>query len=179
MPASSRPPRAGVAAFVLLLAVAPAAPAADWLLAAGPTRSDGAAVEVARTTGRWEVALGYVSAQRVDVITLQDTCYAQPVGLPECVTESERSRRTVDPYGYLSAQRRFSWRPGRRLRPVVGLGAVASTDRNPYVSSPVTFSLSAGLRLGERFTLEWRHFSNAGIVEPNLGQDMLLLRGQW
>jgi hypothetical protein len=177
MPASSRPPRAGITAVVLLLATVAPATAADWLVAAGPTRSDGAAIEVARATGRWELAVGFVSAQRV--ITLQDTCYAQPVGLPECVTESERSRQTVDPYGYLSAQRRFSWRPGRRLRPVVGLGAVASTDRNPYVSSPVTFSLSAGLRLGERFTLEWRHFSNAGIVEPNLGQDMLLLRGQW
>lgn len=164
---------------LVLASLAPAAAAADWLWAAGPTRTNGAAVELARMDARFEFAAGYVSEQRVNVITLQDTCYAQPAGLPDCVTSRTRSRASVDDYVYLSAQRRFSWRPGARLRPVAGLGAVVASERNPYVSSPLTFSLSAGLSLGDRVTLEWRHFSNAGISGPNLGQDMLLLRGRW
>jgi hypothetical protein len=47
------------------------------------------------------------------------------------------------------------------------------------VSSTAAFSLSAGLRIGQRWTLEWRHFSNAGLNQPNLGQDILLLRGRF
>jgi hypothetical protein len=168
----------------LLLAAAPAFCAdwlrgAEWLVAAGPTRSDGYALEVARSTARWEVAAGYVSEQQVNVRTLQDTCYAQPAGLPVCETTSSTAKRDVPGYGYLSAQRRFTFRSDAWLKPVLGLGLVASTDTNPYVSSPLTFSLSAGLRFGERYLLEWRHFSNAGLEQPNLGQDMLLLRGRW
>jgi hypothetical protein len=182
MPALPRQRPARLAGALLGVVVAGStlpARAADWLFAAGPTRSDGGAVEIARTTPRWEVAAGYVSSQRVNVITVQEVCLAQPVGLPVCEDQTTRSRRDVDGYGYLSLQRRFSWRDDRFLRPVIGVGAVALTDKNPYVSSPVTFSLSAGLRFGQRVTLEWRHFSNAGLEGPNLGQDMLLLRGRW
>jgi hypothetical protein len=169
---------------LLLLAAAPAIAAdwlgaGDWLVAAGPTRSDGFAVEVARSTARWELAIGYVGEQRVNVRTIQDTCYAQAVGLPVCETDVSEARRDVDAYGYLSAQRRFLFRQEAWLKPVLGLGLVASSDTNPYVSSTLTFSLSAGLRFGERYLLEWRHFSNAGLEQPNLGQDILLLRGRW
>jgi hypothetical protein len=169
---------------VLLLAAAPAVATdwlrgAEWLVAAGPTRSDGYALEVARSTTHWEVALGWVGEQRVNVRTEQDTCYAQPVGLPVCETLTSRTERRVPGYGYLSAQRRFTFRSDGWLKPVLGAGLVASTDTNPYVSSHVTFSLSAGMRFGERWLLEWRHFSNADLRGPNLGQDMLLLRGRW
>ena len=58
-------------------------------------------------------------------------------------------------------------------------GVVANSDTNPYVSSALTFSLSAGLRVSERWTLEWRHFSNAGLEQPNLGQDILLFRADF
>jgi hypothetical protein len=169
---------------LLLVAAAPAVAAdwltaADWLVAAGPTRTDGYALELARSTPRWEVAIGYVGEQQVNVKTLQDTCYAQVVGAPRCETDVSVAKRAVDGYGYLSAQRRFTFRGDAWLKPVLGVGAVASTDTNPYVSSTLTFSLSAGLKFGERYLLEWRHFSNAGIVQPNLGQDILLLRGRW
>lgn len=171
-------------ATLLLLAAAPAIAAdwlrgADWLVAAGPTRSDGYALELARSSALWEVALGWVGEQRVNVRTLQDTCYARPAGLPVCETESSTAKRDVPGFGYLSAQRRFTFRGDAWLRPVLGAGLVASTDTNPYVSSHVTFSLSAGMRFGERWLLEWRHFSNADLEGPNLGQDMLLLRGRW
>ncbi len=164
--------------IILSLGLLPTSQAATWQLAAGPTRSDGSALEISRSTARWETALGYVSDQDVNVRTLQDTCTAGPSG-PACVTQSDTVRRTVDGYGYLSVQRRFAFRPDATLKPILGFGVVANSDTNPYVSSALTFSLSAGLRLGRRWSLEWRHFSNAGLVQPNLGQDMFLLRGQF
>ncbi len=150
-------------------------PAATWQLAAGPTRSDGTALEISRSTTRWETAVGYVSAQQVNGRVLQDTCTAGSAG-PVCVTQAWTATRSVDSYGYLSVQRRFAFRPDATLKPLLGFGIGANTDTNAFVSSPLTFSLSAGLRLGERWSLEWRHFSNAGLKQPNLGQDMLLRR---
>ncbi|MBL8200756.1 MAG: acyloxyacyl hydrolase [Chromatiales bacterium] len=160
--------------LVLLLGTSPGV-AASWQLAAGPTRAEGSALEIARSTARWETALGYVSEQEVNVRTLQDTCTAGTAG-PECVTLVSTADRPVAGYGYLSVQRKFVFREGGSLQPVLGVGMVANSDTNPYVSSGLTFSLSAGLRLGERWTLEWRHFSNAGLEQPNLGQDILLFR---
>lgn len=160
--------------FALLLG-APPAIGATWQVAAGPTRSDGSALEIARSTARWETALGYVSEQEVNVRTLQDTCTAGAAG-PECTTLASTAERPVASYGYLSVQRKFRFREGATLQPMLGIGLVANSDTNPYVSSPLTFSLSAGLRIGERWSLEWRHFSNAGLEQPNLGQDILLLR---
>ena len=148
-------------ALVALLATLPAN--AGWMLAAGPTRSDGAALELSRLTPRWDLALGYVSAQQVDVNVNQDTCYAQPIGLPACVTESWREEQDTDDYLYLSVQRRYALPRLGPARPVFGLGLVGQTDTNAYVSSPVSFSLSLGFNLGERAS----------------GQDMLLLRWQF
>ncbi len=167
-------------AFVLLLLFlgAPASVAATWQIAAGPTRSDGSALEIARATARWETALGYVSEQEVEVRTLQDLCTAGAGG-PECVTLAGTATRPVASYGYLSVQRKWHFRQGATLQPTLGVGVVANSDTNPYVSSALTFSLSAGLRVSERWTLEWRHFSNAGLAQPNLGQDILLFRGSF
>lgn len=162
----------------LLPASQAASQAATWQLAAGPTRSEGSALEISRSTARWETTLGYVSDQDVHVHTLQDTCTAGSAG-PECITLSSTLRRTVDGYGYLSVQRRFAFRPDATLKPILGFGVVANSDTNPYVSSALTFSLSAGLRLGKRWSVEWRHFSNAGLKQPNLGQDILLLRASF
>jgi len=163
---------------VALLTIVDPAAAATWQLAAGPTRTDGNALELARSTPRWETAIGYVTEQRVNTKTEQDVCAATTTG-PECVTVTGTAKRRVDAFGYLSIQRRFAFRPDERLQPVLGLGVVANSDTNPYVSSAVAFSLSAALRIGPRWTLEWRHFSNAGLSEPNLGQDILLLRGRF
>jgi hypothetical protein len=164
--------------LLALLAVFDAAAAATWQLAAGPTGAHGNALEIARATPRWEAALGYVTEQRVDIRTEQDVCTATATG-PDCVTLKWTTERRVDGYGYLSVQRRFAFRPDERLQPILGLGVVANSDTNPYVSSTAAFSLSAGMRIGQRWTLEWRHFSNAGLNQPNLGQDILLLRGRF
>ena len=120
------------------------------------------------------MALGGVSAQQVRIRTLQDTCIAEVAG-PACITVESMTQKSIDSYGYLSVQRKFSFREVASVRPILGFGIVANSDTNAYVSSAVTFSLSAGLRFGDRWSLEWRHFSNGGVVQPNLGQDMLLL----
>ena len=164
----------GAALIVLCLGLIPTSRGATWQVAAGPTRANGSALEVSRSTAGWEMALGGVSAQQVHIRTLQDTCVAGVAG-PECVTLESTTQRSVDSYGYLSVQRKFRFRNAATLRPVLGFGIVANSHTNAYVSSAVTFSLSAGLRLGDRWSLEWRHFSNGGLVQPNLGQDMLLV----
>jgi len=170
-------PRTSWVGVALLTVLHPAA-AATWQLSAGPTDSDGSALEIAGAVPRWEVALGYVSVQRVAIRTEQDVCYARATG-PECIILKDTDERDVNDYGYLSVQRRFAFRQDAQLQPILGLGVMASSDTNPYVSSNFAFSLSAGLRLGSRWTLEWRHFSNAGLAKPNLGQDIMLLRGQF
>ncbi len=178
-----RPGHLRLATLTLLASpAAPAALAADgttWQLASGPTRAQGGAVELSLTSGHWAAAIGYVGEQEVRVRTEQDLCYTVPAGLPDCVTTRTEARQPVNGYSYLSLERRFSIRPRFGLRPELGIGLAANSDRNPYVSSVFTFSLSAGIRLGERWALEWRHFSNAGLSSPNLGQDMVLLRAHF
>ncbi|MEZ5565296.1 MAG: acyloxyacyl hydrolase [Gammaproteobacteria bacterium] len=110
--------------------------------------------------------------------TVQEICIARATG-PDCVDQTGTAARTVTRYGYLSLQRRFTFGSNPRLQPVFGIGAVANSDTNPYVSSPLTFSLSLGLRLGRQWSVEWRHFSNAGLAPPNLGQAMQLLRARF
>jgi hypothetical protein len=173
--------RARITGAVLLASLAAGSPAAaDWLVAAGPTRSDGAAIEVARVYAAWEVAAGYVGAQQVTVRTLQATCSGQPGSLTDCVNQATVQDQEVDEFAYLSLQRRFRLpQRGSWLRPYLGLGLAGQTDTNPYVSSPVNFSLSLALNVGQRSSVEWRHFSNAGLQRPNLGQDMLMLRWQF
>ena len=150
--------------------------AASWRLSAGPTVDDGTAVEVSRRSPDWEIALGYIGEQRVLVRYLTLICPYEGAAPDACTTSVRRAHEPVDPYAYLSVQRRFEFRQDARLRPVIGLGLVGQSDTNEYVSSPVNFSFSLGLALGDRAALEWRHFSNAGIEGPNLGQDTILLR---
>lgn len=150
------------------------ATADGWRVSGGLTANEGAAVEGAYQQGPWEVALGYAGSQEVDVNVLSDSCRIAGSQV-ECGVIKERVRRDVDEYLYLSVQRLFELRRGRGLRPVFGLGAVAQSDTNAYVSSYLNFSLSVGLNVGERVVVQWRHFSNADLDEPNLGQDIVLL----
>ena len=150
------------------------ATADGWRVSGGLTTNEGAAVEGAYQRGPWEVALGYAGSQDVNVNVLSDSCRIA-VSQVECGVTKERVRRDVDDYLYLSFQRLFEWRRGRRFRPVFGLGAVGQSDTNAYVSSYLNFSLSVGLNVGERALVQWRHFSNADLNEPNLGQDIVLL----
>ncbi len=161
---------------ILLGAVARGGAAATWSLSAGPTIDDGAAFELSRRSPRWEIALGYIGEQQVSVRYMTPVCPYEGAPPDACATDVQRGRESVQPYAYLSIQRRFELVRDSPLRPVFGLGLVGQSDTNPYVSSPVNFSLSLGLAVGRRASIEWRHFSNGGLEEPNLGQDTILLR---
>ncbi len=173
---TTRAARFAVSTLLMMLSVG--AHAVTWHLSSGPTTQEGGAMEIAGRNGAWELAAGYVSEQAVQVHLLTPTC-PHAGAASGCRYSTQDIRRVVDPYAYLSVQRRFEFREGAMLRPQFGLGLVAQSDTNAYVSSPVNFSLSLGLALGERVALEWRHFSNADTEGPNLGQDAVLLRWQF
>jgi hypothetical protein len=170
---------ARIACLILLAAVARDGAAATWQFSGGATLEEGGALEVARRSRGWELALGWVGEQRLEVRYLTPVCPWEGAPREACSTRVRDGQQPVDPYAYISAQRRFEFRSGRWLRPVAGIGLVAQTDTNAYVSTPLNFSLSLGLGLGERFGLEWRHFSNADTSGLNLGQDTVLLRWQF
>lgn len=57
----------------------------------------------------------------------------------------------------------------------LGIGVVALQNTDDYNGSHANFSLMAGYRLTDKFGVLYRHWSNAGSVDPNLGRDMVLL----
>jgi hypothetical protein len=142
-------------------------------VSAGVTRYASQSLELAYGLKKWDFALGYVGSQTLDARIHTDMC-KDPSLEPPCDHIVVDGKMELEPYGYASAQRIFEFRRDRTLRPFAGLGVAAYTDTNPLISSPVGFSLSAGMNIGQRFGVQWRHFSNAGYEQPNLGQDMLL-----
>jgi hypothetical protein len=158
------------------LLLADGARAAEWQLSGGPTLEEGGTLELARHSRGWELALGVVSRQRVRINYISPDCPYEGAPTDICGVQVRRTMEEVSPYAYFSVQRRFAFRDGRRVRPLLGIGLVGTTDTNEYVSTPLNLSLSAGLALGQQLSLEWRHFSNADVQRPNLGQDAVLLR---
>lgn len=57
----------------------------------------------------------------------------------------------------------------------LGIGVVALQNTDDYNGSHANFSLMAGYRFTDKFGIRYRHWSNAGSVDPNLGRDMVLL----
>lgn len=56
-----------------------------------------------------------------------------------------------------------------------GLGVAFWSNTNRALGQRQTFELMLGVYLTERLALKIHHFSNAGQVSPNMGQDMLTL----
>lgn len=102
---------------------------------------------------QWEAAVGYIGEQGRDD-------YAN-----------------VEPYGYALVARRFRWGPPK-LGLFWSLGAMARTDQSDYIDdilpSTVNFALSAGFDAGA-WRVEYRHYSNAGLEQPNRGQNLLVI----
>ena len=142
-------------------------------LSVGVTTESAENLEVAYSLKKWDLAFGYVGSQVIDAIMKTDFC-AEPFQLPPCERLFVDTTLKVQPYYYASVQRILELRSERFIRPFAGLGLSAYSGTNPLVSSPIGFSVSLGINLGERFTLQWRHFSNGGLDDPNLGQDILM-----
>lgn len=121
-------------------------------LEVGPTvlsgeYSEGGALMITETVGKWSLGGGYVSKQ---------TCHCRyPAELDENI--------------FFQVQRVATY---KKLE--VGIGPAYFQNTNRALGKNLTWSLSVGIK-GEHWALRIRHFSNAGSGSPNLGQDMLLL----
>ena len=142
--------------------------AEDFRFGGGPTEEGSYLAELGLIKGRWDLSLGYVGAQDLGAMRVLRDC-------GEGCVRRVPAIKHLDSYVYLSAQRVFEFMPDRTIRPFAGIGLVAQSETNWLVSSPVNFSLSAGLGIGERLTLQWRHFSNGDTRGPNMGQDALVI----
>jgi len=142
-------------------------------MSVGITRQNAETLELAYGIKKWDLALGYIGSQIIDARVHTNIC-KDPGLQPPCDHIVLDGEMELNPYYYASLQRIHEFRRGRAVRPFAGLGVAAYSGTNPLVSSPLGFSLSAGMTIGERFGLQWRHFSNAGIQQPNIGQDVLL-----
>ena len=158
---------------LLACAACQSANAEGLRLSVGVTTESAENLEVAYSLKKWDFALGYVGSQVIDAIMKTDFC-AEPFQVPPCELLVVDTTLKVEPYYYASVQRILELRSERFIRPFVGLGLSAFSNTNPLVSSPIGFSVSLGINLGERFTLQLRHFSNGGLDQPNLGQDIVM-----
>lgn len=164
--------------FVLVIfSTCNAAHAEGLRMSVGVTRYVSQTLELAYALGKWDLAAGYVGSQTLDARLHTQTC-KNPAEQPPCDEVILDGKLDLKPYYYASFQRIFKFRSGQAVRPFAGAGLAAHTQTNPLVSSPFGFSLSVGMSIGERFALQWRHFSNAGLEQPNLGQDILLASWQ-
>jgi hypothetical protein len=162
--------------IIILVAVllCPFAHADNLRMSVGVTRYSSESLELAYSIRKkWDIALGYVGSQTLDANIHTNTC-KDPSLKPPCDHVVLTGEMELNSYYYASFQRIHEFRRDRTIRPFAGIGLAAYTDTNPLISSPLGFSLSAGMNIGERFDVQWRHFSNAGFEKPNMGQDMLL-----
>jgi hypothetical protein len=56
-----------------------------------------------------------------------------------------------------------------------GAGAAYLYNTDAINGSRLNFALLAQYRVTDRLTISWRHWSNAGIVLPNVGRDVVLV----
>jgi len=56
-----------------------------------------------------------------------------------------------------------------------GAGGAYLHKTDAINGSNLNFALLARFRITDRLTISWRHWSNAGIVRPNAGRDVVLL----
>lgn len=55
----------------------------------------------------------------------------------------------------------------------LGLGLLASSEKNAVISSTVSYTQTLGWRISERWVLEVRHISNLGREGRNIGDNLL------
>ena len=102
---------------------------------------------------QWQAAAGYIGEQGRDE-------YAN-----------------VEPFGYALVARQFRLYRGTTSGPFASVGLMART-RSDYIEDILpswwNFALSAGFDAG-KWRVEYRHYSNAGLEQPNRGQNLLII----
>ena len=109
--------------------------------------SEGGAVIINESVGKWDIGGGYFSKQ---------TCHCRyPDDLKENI--------------FFHGQRIVEYKKWE-----LGIGAAYFQNTNRALGKNLTWSLSVGFG-GEHWSVRIRHFSNAGSGSPNLGQDLLTI----
>ena len=87
------------------------------------------------------------------------------------VSERRRASREVSPNtAFASYVVRI---PIKRF--YLGLGAVVVSNTSEVISSEMAFTQTVGWRISERWLLEIRHISNAGLKGRNIGENLYTL----
>lgn len=108
--------------------------------------SEGGALLLTERIGKFEVGGGYTSKQE---------CHCRwPADLDENI--------------FFQAQRMVRWK-----KVEAGIGAAYFQNTNRALGKRLTWALSFGLVDLGHFSVQIRHYSNAGSGSPNLGQDMV------
>ena len=102
-----------------------------------------------RFGGKWDIGLVLVGAQ-------------------DC--RCSEGRTAIPTNAAVRAMRVVRW---KRLEG--GLGVAYWSNTNRALGQRQTFNLMLGVYLTERLAIKLHHFSNAGQVSPNMGQDMITL----
>lgn len=107
--------------------------------------------------GRYAVGFGYISRQEV--------------------TDRGENFHEVDENLFIFVQRRVSFdiRGCSHDCISLGIGPTYFNATNRALGSKFAAALSVEFRPSERWSVNFRHFSNAGSAHPNMGQDMLTL----
>lgn len=121
--------------------------AADFEIGGGLTGGPALVAELSARTdnGKWDASVGYA--------------------------DTREERYGYESFAYASVQRIVRPIEGG---PFVGLGIAAETeDGGERLPLPWAFALSLGADLGPHLRVEIKHFSNAGIKEPNRGHNQV------
>jgi hypothetical protein len=121
----------------------------------------GPAVLIQERWDDWLIGIGYIDEQWVTPDGERDWHAKYAPDRPAKPTFVDRNL-------FLHGQRLLKW---RKLE--VGMGAAFFQNTNRALGKNFTVSASVGYHFNENFSLVFRHFSNAGSGESNMGQDML------
>ena len=92
---------------------------------------------------------------------------------PQEVTDSAGDFYEVKQNLWIQAQRRFCVLKGKHM--CAGLGFAYFNGLSRWNGSNFVAALSIEIRPDERWSVNFRHYSNGGSVTPNMGQDILTL----
>ena len=133
---------------------------ADFQVEFGPTHlstdwADGSMIVVNERWDKWLVGMGHISKQKV---------------LPRWEKRHGYPEVEIDRNLFFHGQRLLKWRKFE-----LGIGAAFFQNTNRALGKNITVSSSLSYHFNNDFSINYRHFSNAGSGTPNMGQDAITL----
>ena len=123
----------------------------------------GAVIVVNERWDNWLIGIGYTGEQ-----------WVTPDGERDWFAQYGNGRVApptfVDRNLFIHGQRLLRWRDFE-----IGIGAAYFQNTNRALGQKFVVSASAGYHFNKHLSLNFRHFSNAGSGQSNMGQDALLI----